>query len=59
MNLLKNECKWLTAKEVAERLGQSPGLVNRSPRRLYDTGFIDRRNVKQHKNSTKYEWRCK
>jgi len=57
IEILTKEDDWLTTKEVAEKLGQSPGLVNRSLRKLYDTGFITRRNAYHPKSSTKYEWR--
>lgn len=57
MEVLTKADDWLTVKEVAERLGQTPSLVNRSLKLLHDTGFIKRKNVKNVKNSTKYEWK--
>jgi len=57
LKVLEKSKDWLTAKQIAEKLGQSPGLVNRSLKRLYDTGCAKRRNVTKCNISTKYEWR--
>jgi len=56
LKLLNKESDWITTRQIADKLEQSPGLVNRSLKRLYETGFIKRRNVKINNSSTKYEY---